>query len=111
MARRHRRARLGARRRNRDHVREGCGTHRRARIIFQRPCRGGQTRGSRMGRSLELDAMLLTVYDAVMRLPLTVLAGYFLVREWQALEAAQGALHITAHVATMLFLALLAVLT
>ena len=55
--------------------------------------------------------MLLTVYDALMRLPLTLLAGYFLVREWQALAVAQGTLRVTAHVATMLFLALLAVMT
>jgi protein-S-isoprenylcysteine O-methyltransferase Ste14 len=46
-----------------------------------------------------------------MRLPMTVLAGTFLWREWQALEATQGALHVTARVATMLFLALIAVMT
>ncbi len=46
-----------------------------------------------------------------MRLPLTLLAGYFLWREWGALEAAQGALKVTAHVATMLFLALIAAMT
>ena len=50
-------------------------------------------------------------YDAVMRLPLTAFAAYFLVQEWQALDSAQGWLHITAHVATMLFLALIAVMT
>jgi protein-S-isoprenylcysteine O-methyltransferase Ste14 len=49
--------------------------------------------------------------DAVMRLPMTVLAGFFLWREWQALETAQGWLRVTAHVATMLFLALIAVMT
>jgi protein-S-isoprenylcysteine O-methyltransferase Ste14 len=46
-----------------------------------------------------------------MRLPLTVGAGYFLWREWLALEAAQGWLKVSAHVATMIFLALIAVLT
>jgi len=46
-----------------------------------------------------------------MRLPLSVAAGYFLWREWGALEAAQGFLKVSAHVATMLFLALIAVLT
>lgn len=46
-----------------------------------------------------------------MRVPMTVLAGGFLWREWQALEATQGALRVTAHVATMLFLALIAVMT
>ena len=46
-----------------------------------------------------------------MRLPMTVLAGFFLWREWQALETAQGWLRVTAHVATMLFLALIAVMT
>jgi protein-S-isoprenylcysteine O-methyltransferase Ste14 len=50
-------------------------------------------------------------YDAAMRLPLTAFAAYFLVREWQGLESAQGMLHIAAHVATMLFLALIAVMT
>ena len=50
-------------------------------------------------------------FDALMRLPLTVLAGYFLWREWQALEIAQGWLRIAAHVATMLFLALIAAMT
>jgi len=49
--------------------------------------------------------------DALMRLPMTVLAGYFLWREWQALEMAQGWLKVSAHVATMLFLALIAVMT
>jgi hypothetical protein len=51
------------------------------------------------------------VFDLVMRLPLSVAAGYFLWREWLALEAAQGWLKVSAHVATMLFLALIAVLT
>lgn len=46
-----------------------------------------------------------------MRLPMTVLAGTFLWREWQALDATHGALRVTAHVATMLFLALIAVMT
>jgi protein-S-isoprenylcysteine O-methyltransferase Ste14 len=50
-------------------------------------------------------------FDASMRLPMTVLAGVFLWREWQALEMAQGWLHVTAHVATMLFLALIAAMT
>src|SRR6266403_526366 len=50
-------------------------------------------------------------YDAVMRLPLTAFAAYFLVREWQGLDSAQGTLYIAAHVATMLFLALIAVMT
>ena len=49
--------------------------------------------------------------DAVMRLPMTVLAGVFLWREWQALEMAQGWLRVMAHVATMLFLALIAAMT
>jgi len=31
-------------------------------------------------------------HDAAMRLPLTAFAAYFLVREWQALESAQGTL-------------------
>ncbi len=51
------------------------------------------------------------LYDALMRLPLTLLAAFFLVREWQALEATRGALALTAHVATMLFLALIAAMT
>src|SRR4051812_10837842 len=51
------------------------------------------------------------VHDALMRLPLTLLAAFFLVREWQALETARGALAITANVATMLFLALIAAMT
>src|SRR5258708_40117443 len=46
-----------------------------------------------------------------MRLPLILLAAFFLVREWQALEATRGALAITASVATMLFLALIAAMT
>jgi len=50
-------------------------------------------------------------YDAAMRLPLTAFAAYFLVREWQVLESAQGMLYIAAHMATMLFLALIAVMT
>jgi len=54
---------------------------------------------------------VLVIYDAVMRLPMTVLAGYFLWREWGALEAAQGWLKVSAHVGTMLFLALIAVMT
>jgi protein-S-isoprenylcysteine O-methyltransferase Ste14 len=53
----------------------------------------------------------VVLYDAVMRLPLTAMAAYFLVREWQALESAQGVLHIAAHMATMLFLALIALMT
>ena len=51
---------------------------------------------------------LSPAYDAVMRLPLTLLAAYFLWREWEALEAARDVLRIAVHVATMLFLALLA---
>ncbi len=64
-----------------------------------------------------MDAVLVTkwgqtpFFDALMRLPLTVLAGYFLWREWEALEIAQGWLRIAAHVATMLFLALIAAMT
>jgi protein-S-isoprenylcysteine O-methyltransferase Ste14 len=50
-------------------------------------------------------------YDLLMRLPLSVAAGYFLWREWQALEVAHGWLRVSAHVATMLFLALIAVMT
>ena len=50
-------------------------------------------------------------YDLVMRLPLSVAAGYFVWREWQALEAAQDWLKVSAHVATMLFLALIALMT
>jgi len=50
-------------------------------------------------------------YDAAMRLPLTAFAAYFLVREWQGLDSSQGMLYIAAHVATMLFLALIAVMT
>ena len=46
-------------------------------------------------------------YDAVMRLPLTVLAAYFLWREWEALEAARDGLRIAVHVSTMLFLVLI----
>ena len=49
-------------------------------------------------------------FDAVMRLPLTAFAAYFLLREWQALESAQGMLYIAAHVATMLFLAAVALM-
>ena len=51
------------------------------------------------------------VFDMVMRLPVSVGAAYFLWREWQALEIAQGWLKVSAHVATMLFLALIAVMT
>jgi protein-S-isoprenylcysteine O-methyltransferase Ste14 len=58
-----------------------------------------------------MDALLLRLYDLAMRLPLTALALYFLWREWQALPSAQGTLRITAHVATMVFLALLATMT
>ena len=47
-------------------------------------------------------------YDAVMRLPLTLLAAYFLWREWEALESARDLLRIVVHVATMLFLVLIA---
>lgn len=64
-----------------------------------------------MGRADQLDAMLLILYDVLMRLPLTLLAVYFLAREWQAFEASQGTLRIVTHVATMLFLALIALMT
>jgi protein-S-isoprenylcysteine O-methyltransferase Ste14 len=57
-----------------------------------------------------VDAVLVA-YDLVMRLPVSVGAGYFLWREWLALEAAQGWLKVSAHVATMLFLALIAAMT
>ena len=50
-------------------------------------------------------------YDLLMRLPLSLGAVYFLWREWQALEAAQGWLKVSAHVATMLFLVLIAAMT
>ena len=50
-------------------------------------------------------------YDLVMRLPLSVGAAYFLWREWQALEVAQGWLRVSTHVATMLFLVLIAAMT
>ena len=53
----------------------------------------------------------MKLYDAAMRLPLTLLASYFLVREWQALEVSQGTLRLVVHVATMLFLALIALMT
>ena len=43
-----------------------------------------------------------------MRLPLTLLAAYFLWREWEALESARDLLRIAVHVATMLFLVLIA---
>jgi protein-S-isoprenylcysteine O-methyltransferase Ste14 len=51
------------------------------------------------------------VFDLFMRLPVSVGAAYFLWREWQLLEMAQGRLKVSAHVATMLFLALIAVMT
>ena len=51
------------------------------------------------------------VFDLVMRLPVSVGAAYFLWREWQALPMAQGSLKVSTHVATMLFLALIAVMT
>jgi protein-S-isoprenylcysteine O-methyltransferase Ste14 len=57
-----------------------------------------------------VDAVLLA-YDLLMRLPVSVGAGYFLWREWRALEAAEGLLKVSAHVATMIFLALLAAMT
>lgn len=59
----------------------------------------------------ENNSALTPIYDLLMRLPLSVGAGYFLWREWQALEVAQGWLRVSAHVATMLFLALIAVMT
>ncbi len=61
--------------------------------------------------SAKYRALTPIFLDALMRLPMTVLAGTFLWREWQALEIAQGWLRIAAHVATMLFLALLAAMT
>ena len=48
------------------------------------------------------------VYDALMRVPLTALALYFLWREWEALGAARDLLRIAVHVANMLFLVLIA---
>jgi protein-S-isoprenylcysteine O-methyltransferase Ste14 len=51
---------------------------------------------------------LSPAYDAVMRLPLTALAAYFLWREWEALESARDLVRIAVHVATMLFLVLIA---
>ena len=61
---------------------------------------------------LEKNRALTPIFfDAVMRLPLTAFAAYFLVQQWQGLEGAQGMLHIAAQMATMLFLALIAVLT
>jgi protein-S-isoprenylcysteine O-methyltransferase Ste14 len=61
-----------------------------------------------MGRADRVDAMPLKLYDAVMRLPLTLLAAYFLWREWEALGSARDILRIAVHVATMLFLVLIA---
>jgi protein-S-isoprenylcysteine O-methyltransferase Ste14 len=54
-----------------------------------------------------MDSLLIKTYDVLMRLPLTALAGYFLWREWEALESARDLLRIAVHVATMLFLALI----
>lgn len=53
----------------------------------------------------------MKLHDAAMRLPLTLLASYFLVREWQAIDPAEGTLRLVVHMATMLFLALIAVMT
>jgi protein-S-isoprenylcysteine O-methyltransferase Ste14 len=55
--------------------------------------------------------MPVVFFDLVMRLPVSLGAGYFLWREWQALAMAQGWLKVSTHVATMLFLALIAVMT
>ena len=55
-----------------------------------------------------MDPMPVKLYDAAMRLPLTLLAAYFLWREWEALQAARDLLRIAVHVATMVFLALIA---
>jgi len=52
--------------------------------------------------------MPVKLYDALMRLPLTLLAAYFLWREWEALQSARDLVRIAVHVATMLFLALIA---
>jgi protein-S-isoprenylcysteine O-methyltransferase Ste14 len=57
------------------------------------------------------SALTPILVDALMRLPLTLLAAYFLWHEWQSLALAQGWLRVTAHVATMLFLALIAGMT
>jgi protein-S-isoprenylcysteine O-methyltransferase Ste14 len=51
--------------------------------------------------------MPVKLYDAVMRLPLTLLAAYFLWREWEALQGARDLARIAVHVATMVFLALI----
>ena len=48
------------------------------------------------------------LYDALMRVPLTALALYFLWREWEALQGARDLLRVAVHVASMLFLALIA---
>lgn len=50
----------------------------------------------------------MKLYDAVMRLPLTALALYFLWREWESLGSARDALSIAVRMATMVFLALIA---
>jgi protein-S-isoprenylcysteine O-methyltransferase Ste14 len=55
-----------------------------------------------------VDPVPLKLYDAVMRLPLTALALYFLWDEWNALQSARELTRIAAHVATMLFLVLIA---
>jgi protein-S-isoprenylcysteine O-methyltransferase Ste14 len=52
--------------------------------------------------------MPVKLYDAVMRLPLTLLAAYFLWREWEALQSARELPRIAVHVANMVFLALIA---
>lgn len=48
------------------------------------------------------------LYDALMRVPLTALAVYFLWREWEALQGARDVVRVAVHVASMLFLALIA---
>ena len=52
--------------------------------------------------------MPVKLYDALMRIPLTALALYFLWREWEALQGARDLLRVGVHVANMLFLALIA---
>lgn len=51
---------------------------------------------------------LSPAYDAVMRLPLTAMALYFLWREWETLGSARDWLSLAVRVAIMVFLVLLA---
>jgi len=55
-----------------------------------------------------VDTLPLKIYDLLMRVPLTVLALYFLWREWEALQSARDLLRVGVHVASMLFLVLIA---